>query len=194
MRALAALGAFGDERARRALDTGIVSLLPIGRRWGGSEGEISAHVVLLGLDAATLGALAASPQPLVDVTAALAAALAETPNQTLDGLRPYWAFEERSDGPYRGGTRVDVDRADGEQLTRGARAYLEAKNEAFDASRIRSITAHHGDGVWHAIATLTLCTYPTVKSVEACLEHLLTGAEGDQVFVRCTPLSRALSD
>ena len=185
--ALAALGAFGDHRARRALEIGALSLAPIARRWGGSEGEIVAHVACLGLDAATLGALRGSPDAEIETTAALAAALAETPGHTLDALRAYWAFEERAAGAYRGVVRVDVDRRDDAAVLAAARAFLAAKGAPEAAATLVSVAVEGGDGVFRALARLTLCEHHVVTAVEACLEDLLHGIEGDAVYARCAP-------
>ena len=185
--ALRTLGPFGDARARCALETGILTLAPIARRWGGSEGEIAAHVAHLGLDAKTLGALRGSPDAEIEAGAALAAALAETPGNTLDALRPFWAFEERAEGAYRGVVRVDIDRHDDPTVLAAARAYLIAKGEPEAAQTILSLAVEEEGGVVRALARLTLCEHRVVGAIEACLEDLLTGAEGHQVYVRCAP-------
>ena len=185
--ALAALGSFADARARRVLEIGTLTLAPIARRWGGSEGEISAHAVLLGLDAGTLGAFRGSPYAADEATAALAAALAESKGHTLDALRPFWAFEERAEGPYRGLVRVDVDRNDAAQVTRAARDYLVGRGEEGVAASLQAVSCRRAGSIWHVLATLTLCAHAAVEATERCLEDLVTGSEGDQVYVRCAP-------
>ena len=89
--ALEILGAHADERAVDALRRGRLVLTHGAARWVGSTGPVQGHRVTLGLDAQSLGQLRAAPATVDSLCAALAAAIARRPGETLLELSLCWA-------------------------------------------------------------------------------------------------------
>jgi hypothetical protein len=100
--ALEALGEHADERARDALAHASVSIVAGAAAWHGSAGAVQGHRVSLGVDARTLGVLRAAPALTDALCAAVAAAIATRPLETLLDLRLRWAPGSRaSSAGYR---------------------------------------------------------------------------------------------
>jgi hypothetical protein len=101
--ALAELGAFGDTRARDALLHASVEVTPGVARWEASSGPVEGHRVTLALEPARLEAIRAAPAIEDSLRAALAAAVATHPGESLFELtlRPLH-LDETSETPYRG--------------------------------------------------------------------------------------------
>jgi hypothetical protein len=89
--ALEALGAHGDQRAIDALRSAVLAITPGAARWHSSSGPVQAHRVTLGLEAGCLGRLRAAPATVDALGAALAAAIARWPGETLLELVLRWA-------------------------------------------------------------------------------------------------------
>jgi hypothetical protein len=89
--ALEALGPHADVRAIDALRHSVVAVVPRAAHWNASAGPIEAHVVTLALDARRLGRLRAVPAIVDALCAALAAAIAAQPGETLLELVLRWA-------------------------------------------------------------------------------------------------------
>ena len=85
------LGAHADERAAYALRGGRLVVRHGAARWVGSTGPVQGHRVTLGLDAQSLGQLRAAPATVDSLCAALAAAIARRPGETLLELSLCWA-------------------------------------------------------------------------------------------------------
>ncbi len=99
---------------------------PLGEGWESSAGHVDGQLVTLAVDAATLGRLRAAPALEDALHAALAAAVARHPGQTLAGLALRWAREgtlARVDG-YR-----DRPPDPPQTLQEALPAYLAARNE-----------------------------------------------------------------
>jgi hypothetical protein len=89
--ALETLGAHADERAVDALRRAVIVVTPGAASWQASTGPVHAHRVALGLDAGVLGRLRAAPGIVDALCAALAAAIARRPGETLLELVLRWA-------------------------------------------------------------------------------------------------------
>jgi hypothetical protein len=100
-RALEALGEHADERAREALAHADVAVAVGVTSWDGSAGRMEAHGVTLGVDARTLGALRGVPALTDALCAAVAAAIATRPGQTLHDLHARWSPGRASAAGYR---------------------------------------------------------------------------------------------
>ena len=101
--ALDALGEHSDERARDALAHATVTVAETTARWEGSAGPVEAHDVTLGLDARRLGALRATPALTDALYAAIAAAIAVRPRETLHDVVLRWEPAMQATGSgYRG--------------------------------------------------------------------------------------------
>ena len=124
--ALDALGPYADARAREALQASVLSVEPAGAGWEASAGHVDGQRVTLAVDAATLGRLRAVPALEDALHAALAAAVARHPGQTLASLALRWAREgtlARADG-YR-----DRPPDPPQTLQEALPAYLDARDE-----------------------------------------------------------------
>lgn len=124
--ALEALGPYSDERAREALQASLLHVEPVGAGWESSAGHVDGQRVTLAVDAATLGRLRAVPALEDALHAALAAAVARHPGQTLTSLALRWAREgtlARADG-YR-----DRPPDPPQTLQEALPAYLDARDE-----------------------------------------------------------------
>jgi hypothetical protein len=129
-RALVALAEHGDERAVDALSHGDLAVAWSVARWDSSSGPVEGHRATLTLDAWRLGELGAHPAARDAICAALAAAVAEHPGQSLLELVTRWSPHARTgDAPYRDAppSRVTLGEAvadylDGAGNTRLARA------------------------------------------------------------------------
>lgn len=93
--ALATLGEHADERARDALAHASITVVGAAG-WDGSAGPVEAHGVTLGFDARTLGGLRAAPALADALCAAVAAAIATRPGETLLDLQLRWTPGARS--------------------------------------------------------------------------------------------------
>lgn len=124
--ALDALGPHADERTRAALEAAELQLEAAVAAWESSAGHVEGHRVTLAVDAATLGRLRAAPALEDALHAALAAAMARHPGQTLAGLVLCWAREGRSAAPdgYR-----DRPPDAPQTLQQALPAYLEGRGE-----------------------------------------------------------------
>ncbi len=124
--ALDALGPHADERTREALEVAELQLEAAVAAWESSAGHVEGHRVTLSVDAATLGRLRAAPALEDALHAALAAAMARHPGQTLAGLVLCWAREGRSAAPdgYR-----DRPPDAPQTLEQALPAYLEGRGE-----------------------------------------------------------------
>jgi hypothetical protein len=89
--ALEALGPHADERTIDALRHSALTVTTGAARWNASAGPIEAHVVTLALDAKRLGRLRAVPAIADALCAAMAAAIAAQPGETLLELALRWA-------------------------------------------------------------------------------------------------------
>ena len=89
--ALVALGKHADRRAVDALGSAFITVTPGAAHWQSSAGPVHAHRVTLGLDARRLGQLRAAPATVDALCAAVAAAIAQRPGQTLLELSLRWA-------------------------------------------------------------------------------------------------------
>jgi hypothetical protein len=99
--ALAALSEHADDRARDALMHASVTVVEA-TGWDGSAGPVQAHRVTLGLDARTLGGVRAAPALADALCAAVAAAIATRPGETLLDFQLHWAPGARpSSSGYR---------------------------------------------------------------------------------------------
>ncbi|MBS2015180.1 MAG: hypothetical protein JST00_19975 [Deltaproteobacteria bacterium] len=105
VRALEALGAFGDEIARAVLASGAVALEHDAMEWDGSSGHVRAHRVVVTVEAELHARFHASHAANDALVAALSAAMAERPSEVVGhvdvvagdpGVAP-------SMGPYRAG-------------------------------------------------------------------------------------------
>jgi hypothetical protein len=101
-RALAVLGAEGEESAREALETGALEIEPDVTTWEGSSGTVRGQRVFLVMPAEILGTVASSLMAQDALTWAISAAIAEEPGEALYDLK-YEAGVPASThrGPYR---------------------------------------------------------------------------------------------
>ena len=105
LRALEALGAFGDDVARDVLSSGAVAVEHDAMEWDGSSGHVRAHRVVVVVEAELHARFRASHAANDALAAALSSAMAERPGEVVGhvdvvagdpGVVP-------SAGPYRGG-------------------------------------------------------------------------------------------
>jgi hypothetical protein len=89
--ALVALGKHADQRTVDVLRSAFVTVTPGAAHWESSAGPVHAHRVTLGLDARRLGRLRAAPATVDALCAAVAAAIAQRPGETLLELSLRWA-------------------------------------------------------------------------------------------------------
>jgi hypothetical protein len=99
---LDALGAMGDELARDALMHGSIEVAPAVAHWESSAGRVVGHRVTLGLDEARLARIRLDPAIYDAICAALAAAVATQPGESLFELQLGPAAEGLTPTPYRG--------------------------------------------------------------------------------------------
>jgi hypothetical protein len=141
-RALEHLGPYADARAREALERGEIVMQRAVARWFGSQGEVEAHCVGLGLDAALLGRLS-EPNAVHDaLVAALAAAISDVPGESLAEFRLFWNGEVRLEPRgYRDGSELVEPRA-------AIAAFLRARGQGDAASNVEgtSIRVSQGEG------------------------------------------------
>jgi hypothetical protein len=100
--ALDALGPHGDELARDALVHGAIDVTPGVARWEASSGHIEGHRVTLELDTERLARVRREPAVYDAVCAALAAAVAMRPGESLFELAVHPAARGMMETPYRG--------------------------------------------------------------------------------------------
>jgi hypothetical protein len=141
--ALEILGPFGDARAERILTTADLDIEADVAVWEGSEGQVHGHRVRLGVDGAGLAQLQLSPAVADAVTAALSAALAETPGNALVDVVPSWSRERpHTGGAYRAsaaaGATLPASRDSAGDVHHAAIAYLEAAEQAPAAACLRA--------------------------------------------------------
>jgi hypothetical protein len=100
--ALDALGPHGGEVARDALAHGAIDVTPGVARWEASTGRVEGHRVTLELDAARLARMRREPAVYDAVCAALAAAVATRPGESLFELAVHATADGMDETPYRG--------------------------------------------------------------------------------------------
>jgi hypothetical protein len=124
--ALEALGPYADPRAREALQASGLRVEPAFAGWESSAGHVDGQLVTLAVDAATLGRLRAAPALEDALHAALAAAVARHPGQTLAALALRWGREGAQATPdgYR-----DRPPDAPQTLQQAVPAYLDARGE-----------------------------------------------------------------
>jgi len=103
MRALDVLGPLGDPTAREVLDVGTVSVAHDVTSWEGSGGRVRGHRVVVIAPSAVHARFSASHAAADALTAALAAAMAERPGESVAAVEvragiPEW---HGGGGPYR---------------------------------------------------------------------------------------------
>ena len=98
--ALDVLGPHGDPRARDVLRHAWVLLERDTAKWDATSGTMRAHRVLLHVDGYSLGVIDTHPGARDALAAALAAAVAHAPGETMHELELVWALAERA--PARG--------------------------------------------------------------------------------------------
>jgi hypothetical protein len=160
-RALVALGEQRDERAEDALSHGDLSFAWAVARWTSSAGPVEGHRATLTLDARRLGQLGAHPAARDAICAALAAAVAEQPGQSLLELVVRWSPDAPTrDAPYRDAppsraTLSDavVDYLDGAGNGRLARAVRQASFEHAGETDVvvRSLPEEAAEGVYELV-------------------------------------------
>jgi hypothetical protein len=101
--ALDALGRHGADLARDALVHGAIDVTPGVTRWEASTGRVDGHRVTLVLDAARLDRIHREPAAADALCAALAAAVATRPGESLFELTFRAAVHSLAETPYRGG-------------------------------------------------------------------------------------------
>jgi hypothetical protein len=139
--ALAALGEERDERAFDALSHGDLSVAWAVARWDSSTGPVEGHRATLTLDAWRLGQLAAHPAVRDAICAALAAAIAERPGQSLVELVTRWSPDARfGEPPYRDAPPSRVT------LGEAAADYLDGAGNSRLASLVRQASLEHAGG------------------------------------------------
>jgi len=126
--ALDALGPYADERARGALQAAGLYVEPVGAGWESSAGHVDGQRVTLAVDAATLGRLRAAPALEDALHAALAAAVARHPGQTLTSLALRWA-RAREGTLARADAYRDRPPDPPQTLQEALPAYLDARDE-----------------------------------------------------------------
>jgi hypothetical protein len=100
--ALDVLGPLGSEFARDALLHGAIDVTPGVTRWEASSGRVQGHRVTLGLDDVRLGRIREDPGAYDALCAALAAAVATRPGESLFELAVAPALPGMAETPYRG--------------------------------------------------------------------------------------------
>lgn len=130
--ALSALGAHGDPRALDALVRADLSLALDVAGWEGTGGRVRAHRALLGLDAASLGRVCATPAVHDALAAALAAALARYRDEVAHALAElctYWNGTVEGAAGYRGAAPRVLSRDAPEDLRAALAAFLRAAGD-----------------------------------------------------------------
>jgi hypothetical protein len=100
--ALDALGPHGGELARDALVHGAIDLTPGVARWEASPGPVAGHRVTLALDPVRLGRIRREPAVYDALCAAVAAAVAMRPGESLFELALQTEAPGLAETPYRG--------------------------------------------------------------------------------------------
>jgi hypothetical protein len=100
--ALDALGPHGSDLARDALVHGTLDVTTGVTRWEASKGRVEGHRVALGLDAGRLARLREAPAAYDAICAAVAAAVALRPGESLFELELHAAAQGLAETPYRG--------------------------------------------------------------------------------------------
>jgi hypothetical protein len=100
--ALDALGPHGGQAAREALAHGALDVTPGVARWESSPGPVAGHRVTLVLDAGRLDRIRREPAVYDALCAAIAAAVATRPGESLFELALQPAAPGLTDTPYRG--------------------------------------------------------------------------------------------
>jgi hypothetical protein len=125
--AIEVLGAHADERAHDALAHATLTISHGAARWEGSHGPVEGHHVTVGLDAARLGTLRATPALVDALLAAVAAAMATHLGEALLDVRLRWTrISEPTHSAYRDGPPLHGPPT----LHEGLVAYLAAAGEA----------------------------------------------------------------
>jgi hypothetical protein len=124
--ALDRLGVHADERTRETLAHASLAIVPAVARWDSSAGPVEAHRVTLGVDAGTLGMLRAAPSLVDALCAALAAAVATRPRETLHDLALRWTAGARASAS---GYRDAPPPAPAIPLSEAIAAYLRASGD-----------------------------------------------------------------
>lgn len=101
VRALEVLGPLGDELARVALGAGEILVEHDMRGWEGTSGTMRGHRVVVLLEHELLLRVESSHAARDGLLAALSAAMAERPGQSVADLRLEEGAGPRSQGPYR---------------------------------------------------------------------------------------------
>lgn len=177
--AMTALG--NDDDARAILrDARLVVGAPRSS-WSGTNGEVQAYEVVLGLSAHALGTLRAHPHLEDALCAAVAAALSHRPGAALAALVPAWTHEIEDGAAYRSDSAVDARREDPDALRAAASAYLRAAGDEALASAVER--AH----VTTEPAVLTLGhrdARALTRDARASLLRCLRDLAGDDAEVR----------
>jgi hypothetical protein len=100
--ALEALGPHGGALARDALVHGAIDVTPGVARWEASTGPVEGHRITLVLDAGLVGQVREEPAAYDAICAAIAAAVAMRPGESLFELELHPAGQDTIETPYRG--------------------------------------------------------------------------------------------
>jgi hypothetical protein len=189
-RAIDALGALGDSRAREALESAEIAIEPSIATWEGSSGTVHGHRVVVAIDAALLARVRASPATEDALHAALAAAIAEGPRDALHDLRLAWRPHAITATAYRG-VAPDSPRA-ATPLHEAMAAYLGATGDPAlveMAARARvDVVARRGGRmiavrVDEADRAVIEAAPARVEALRECVRALLGGAEDVDIRV-----------
>lgn len=178
--ALAHLGPHGHPLALEALRAGAVSLDPAAHHWDSSHGPVSAHPVVVWVDAALLGALTRSVSAQENLLGALSAALSVDPLVTVHALRLRWdgTLATAAAAPYRGAAgraRVTDDDARRDALA----AFLgEAEPAARDWLRTATGVWVDGAGRWRVRGVETRPTKAMQTALDGAVRALTNDAVG----------------
>ena len=177
---LEALGEHADPRARELVRAAEITARPATATWEGSKGRVHAHRVALGVDAAQLGEVGATPHLTDELVRAAAAAIAQLePREatwTLSDLVLFWNGSARAiqavyrDAPPPSGTLRDA-----------VQAYLHARGETPAATHVAGITIE-GD-VHSPAVTVRGATRDHRAAIEVCLKALLRGSDAREVRI-----------
>jgi len=100
--ALDALGPHGDELARDVLAHAAIEVTPGVARWEGSAGRVEGHRIALGVDDGRLLRIRSEPAAFDAICAAIAAAVATHPGESLFELDVCPEAPGMLQTPYRG--------------------------------------------------------------------------------------------
>jgi hypothetical protein len=171
--ALEALGGLADARAVDALSRGELTVEHAAARWDTSAGPVEAHRVTLAVDARCLGTLRAAPGVFDAVCAAVAAAIAARPGESLLELSLRWAPGTRAVARgYRDAPPAPVT------LREGLVEYLDAAGERAAADVVGAAELRHDDPS-QVVLLLDAPAWDTHRAHARALAATLTQATRD---------------